>query len=39
MQKKIVWIILAIVLAGSLQVNAQNQDSTYKKWFVGSMFN
>jgi hypothetical protein len=36
MQKKIVWIILAIVLAGSLQVNAQNQDSTYKKWFVGS---
>jgi len=36
MQKKMVWIILAIVLAGSLQVNAQNQDSTYKKWFVGS---
>ena len=36
MQKKIVWIGLAIVLAGSLQVNAQDQDSTYRKWFVGS---
>ncbi len=38
MQKKILWIGLALVLASSLQVNAQNakQDSTYKKWFVGS---
>ncbi len=36
MQKKILWIGLALVLANSLQVNAQDQDSTYKKWFVGS---
>jgi hypothetical protein len=38
MQKTILWIGLALVLASSLQVNAQNskQDSTYKKWFVGS---
>ncbi|RRA98935.1 hypothetical protein [Larkinella rosea] len=38
MQKKIVWIGLALVLASRLQVNAQyaNQDSTYKRWFVGS---
>lgn len=38
MQKRISWIVLALVLAGSLQVNAQyaNQDSTYKKYFVGS---
>lgn len=40
MQKKILWIGLALVLASSLQVNAQydKQDSTYKKWFVGSTF-
>lgn len=38
MQKKILWIGLAFVLASSLQVNAQNakQDSTYRRWFVGS---
>jgi hypothetical protein len=38
MQKKILWIGLAFVLASSLQVNAQNakQDSTYKRWFVGN---
>lgn len=38
MQKRISWIVLAFLLAGSLQVNAQyaNQDSTYKKYFVGS---
>ncbi len=38
MQRKILWIGLALVLASSLQVNAQNskQDSTYRKWFVGS---
>lgn len=38
MQKKILWIGLAVVLASSLKVNAQyaKQDSTYKKWFVGS---
>ena len=40
MQKKILWIVLAFVLASSLQVNAQHaeQDSTYKKYFVGSTF-
>lgn len=38
MQKRIVWIGLAVVWAGSLQVKAQNvqQDLTYKRWFVGS---
>ncbi|WP_138989388.1 hypothetical protein [Larkinella sp. C7] len=38
MQKKVLWIGLAIALAGNLQVNAQydKQDSTYKKWFIGS---
>jgi len=38
MQKKILWIGVALMLAISLQVNAQSttQDSTYKKWFVGS---
>ena len=38
MQKKILWIGLALVLAGSSQVSAQDSkhDSTYKKWFVGS---
>lgn len=38
MQKKILWIGLAFVLASSLQVNAQNakQESTYKRWFIGS---
>jgi hypothetical protein len=40
MHKKIFWIGLASVLASSFQVNAQfaKQDSTYKKWFVGSTF-
>jgi hypothetical protein len=38
MQKKILWIWLALVLASCLQVNAQvaKQDSTYKKWYIGS---
>ncbi|MFY7840678.1 MAG: hypothetical protein ACOVP7_10410 [Lacibacter sp.] len=36
MQKKMLWIALALLLASSLQVNAQEQDSTYKKWYVGS---
>ena len=38
MQKYILWIGLALVLASSLRVNAQyvRQDSTYKRWFVGS---
>lgn len=40
MQKKNSWIGLVIVLASSLQVNAQEakQDITYKRWFVGSSF-
>ncbi len=38
MQRKFLWIGLAVVLASSLQVQAQSakQDSTYRKWFVGS---
>ncbi len=38
MQKKILWVAFVMVLASSLQVNAQydKQDSTYKKYFVGS---
>ena len=38
MKKKTLWFGLVIVLANSLQVNAQydKQDSTYKRWFVGS---
>ncbi len=38
MQKKILWIGLALALVSNLQVNAQyvKQDSTYKKWFVGT---
>lgn len=38
MQKKAFFIGLALVLAGSLRGNAQyaQQDSTYKRWFVGS---
>lgn len=40
MQKRILWLGLAFVLANNIQVNAQNarQDSTYKKWFIGSTF-
>lgn len=40
MQKKILSIGLALALASSLQVNAQHgkQDSTYKKYFIGSTF-
>jgi hypothetical protein len=38
MQKKILFIGFVLVLAGSLQVNAQNakKDSTFKRWYVGS---
>jgi hypothetical protein len=38
MQKKILWIWLALVLASSLQVNAQDakQDSNFRKWYIGS---
>jgi hypothetical protein len=38
MQKKALWIGLAFVLASGLRVIAQNakQDSTYRRWFVGS---
>ncbi|WP_025763577.1 hypothetical protein [Dyadobacter tibetensis] len=38
MQKKILWIGLVLTLGGSLQVHAQyaKEDSTYKRWFLGS---
>ena len=38
MQKNMLWMVLAFVLAGSLRVKAQyaKQDSTYKRCFVGS---
>ena len=38
MQKKVFWIGLALVLTSSLTVAAQysKQDSSYKRWFVGS---
>lgn len=38
MQKKILWIGLAFVLVSNLKVQAQyaQQDSTYKKWFIGT---
>lgn len=38
MQKKILWIGLTFVLVSSLAVNAQyaKQDSTYRRWFIGS---
>jgi hypothetical protein len=38
MQKKILWFAMTLMMASTLQVKAQNakQDSTYKRWFVGS---
>lgn len=38
MQKKILWFALILMMASTLQVKAQyaKQDSTYKKFFVGS---
>ena len=38
MHKKVLWIGLALLLTSTLQLAAQEakQDSTYKKWFVGS---
>jgi len=38
MLKKILWFGLALVLASNIQIKAQNakQDSTYRKWFIGS---
>jgi hypothetical protein len=38
MQKKILFIGLVLITASALTLNAQNteQDSTYKKWFIGS---
>ncbi len=38
MQKKILWFALILMIAGTLQVKAQyaKQDSTYKKYFIGS---
>jgi hypothetical protein len=38
MQKKILWIGLVLVLVSNLKVHAQyaEQDSAYKRWFVGT---
>lgn len=41
MRKKMLWIGCVLILAHSLQLNAQNtkdapKDSTYKRWFIGS---
>jgi hypothetical protein len=38
MQKKILWCALTFIVAGTLQLKAQNSkpDSTYRKWFIGS---
>ena len=38
MQKIVLWIGLVLMLANSLQINAQDtkKDSTNRKWFVGS---
>jgi hypothetical protein len=38
MQKKILWFALTLMMASTLQVKAQysKQDSTYKKYFIGS---
>ncbi len=40
MQKKVLWVGFAILMAGTLTVKGQNgkQDSTYKKYFIGSTF-
>ncbi|MDP3927697.1 MAG: hypothetical protein Q8R57_01610 [Bacteroidota bacterium] len=38
MQKKILWMSMAFLMASSLQLKAQysKQDSTFKRWFVGT---
>jgi hypothetical protein len=38
MQKNVLWIGLALMLASSIQGHAQvaQKDSTYKRWFIGS---
>lgn len=40
MQKKILFIAFVLMMTSTLQLKAQyaKQDSTYKKWFVGSTF-
>lgn len=40
MQKKILCFALVLMMANTLQVKAQysKQDSTYRKWFIGSTF-
>ena len=40
MQKKILSVAFTLIMASSLLVNAQSveQDSTYRKFFVGSSF-
>lgn len=38
MQKKILWLALTTMMLSSVKIQAQyvNQDSTFKKWFIGS---
>ena len=38
MQKIVLWLAIIYIMGGSLQANAQNtkQDSTFRRWFVGS---
>ncbi len=38
MQKKLAYVVIALILGLSLQVHAQTskKDSTYKKWYIGS---
>ncbi|WP_113636886.1 hypothetical protein [Nubsella zeaxanthinifaciens] len=40
MQKNFLWLALATLIASTLPIKAQNsvQDSTSKKWFIGSTF-
>lgn len=38
MQKNVLWIVLALILASSIRANAQyaKTDSNYNKWFIGT---
>jgi hypothetical protein len=38
MQKKVFWFAITLMMAGTLQLNAQysKQDDNYKRWFIGS---
>lgn len=36
MQKKVLWMVLAIVRVSSLQAQDNPKDSTFKRWYIGS---